>query len=118
MHSEVVVAVVVGFSRTGCGHNHRQGATSSTGIMILMRHDDVEVSVLRGAAHGPRALVEPLGEPKVGQLEVAAAVEQHVLGLDVAVHDVQVVEVLEREHKLERRVPEGTDAEYDKRVTW
>ena len=27
---EVVVAVVVGFSRTDDGHNHRQGATSCT----------------------------------------------------------------------------------------
>ena len=36
-HPDATAAVAVGFSRTGDGHNHRQGATSSTRRFIALR---------------------------------------------------------------------------------
>jgi len=46
---------------------------------------------------GPRVAVDAvLGEPKVRQLHVAVNVEQDVLGLEVAVDDVERVKVGQR----------------------
>ena len=60
--------------------------------------------VLGRAAERVRAAVDGvdvlLREPEVGQAHVALVVQQHVFGLEVAVDDVHLVQVLEREHDL------------------
>jgi hypothetical protein len=50
-------------------------------------HNIIERShqVLRRPAQGPRPVRDHLGEPEVGDLEVAVAVQQQVLGLEVPV---------------------------------
>src|SRR4029434_213772 len=45
---------------------------------------------------------ELLGEAKVGEADVSVAVQQDVLGLEVAVHDVARVQVLQGAHDLRR----------------
>jgi len=40
------------------------------------------------------------GEPEVAELDVAGGADQHVLGLEVAVEDPLLVEVLEAEEGL------------------
>ena len=75
------------------------------GLAVALGLDDLGREVLGRAAERPRAVLDQLGEAEVDDLQVALAVEQQVLGLEVAVDDVAVVEVLEREHH--RRAVEG-----------
>ena len=49
----------------------------------------------RGQYVGERDLVVDLGEAEVGELDVAALAQQHVVGLDVAVDDAVLVQVVE-----------------------
>lgn len=59
--------------------------------------------VLRRAAEGVGRLGcahVKLAEAEVAQCNVARVVEENVLGLEVAVHDVEAVQVLEREQEL------------------
>jgi len=58
--------------------------------------DDLGREVLGRAAQRVRAILDELGEAKVGDLDVPFAREQQVLGLEVAVHDALRVQVLER----------------------
>ena len=44
----------------------------------------------------PDSATHLLREAKVGDLDVAFSVEQDVLGLEVAIHNVQAVQVLQR----------------------
>lgn len=48
-------------------------------------------------AEGPRDVGDVFGEPKVGDLDVAVRAEEDVLRFQVAVDDVERVEVVERE---------------------
>jgi hypothetical protein len=50
---------------------------------------------LRGDLQAPAVLSEGLGQAKIGDLGVEALVEEHVAGLDVAVHDGRVSELVQ-----------------------
>jgi hypothetical protein len=65
-----------------------------------VREDVLGGDVARRAAERVRlvAVGEDLREAKVAELDVTRLVDEDVLGLEVAVHDVRLVEVLEREH--------------------
>jgi len=47
-------------------------------------------------------IVEFLGEPEVGQFEMTLAIEQQVLGFEIAVDEAQGVQVVERWDDLGR----------------
>ena len=61
--------------------------------------------VLRRAAQSVRARLAILGEPEVGQLQVALLVDQNVLRLQVTVDNVERVQVLEHQSDLCRVEP-------------
>mmetsp|Transcript_24197 Transcript_24197/g.63890 ORF Transcript_24197/g.63890 Transcript_24197/m.63890 type:complete len:496 (-) Transcript_24197:329-1816(-) len=71
---------------------------------VAVPQDDLGREVLGRAADGPRALVrrDDLGEAKVDNLEVAVLVDEQILGLEVAVGDEVVVQVLEGEGDVGR----------------
>mmetsp|Transcript_6810 Transcript_6810/g.12337 ORF Transcript_6810/g.12337 Transcript_6810/m.12337 type:complete len:208 (+) Transcript_6810:509-1132(+) len=75
-------------------------------VVVAVREHVFGRHVAGGAAKGvrPLAVLQHLGEPEVAQLDVALLVDEHVLGLKVAVDGVVVVEVGERED-------EGADVE-------
>ena len=52
------------------------------------------------AAQSPRAVLDDLGEAEVGDLHVAVGVVEDVLGLEIPVDDVEMMQVLEGEHDL------------------
>ena len=58
--------------------------------------------VLGGAAKGPRAVRDPLGEAEVCDFEVTFAVEKQVFRLQIPVHDGQWVQVVEGGDDLDR----------------
>ena len=66
--------------------------------------EDLGRKVFRSAAERVRprnVIVDALfAQSKIGQADVTAGVEQHVLGLEIAVDDVQPVDVLKRERDL------------------
>ena len=70
------------------------------GVRVALVDDDLRGEVFGGAAHGPRLVLDALGKAKVRDADVAFVVDQHVLGLEVAEHNVEVVQVLECEHGL------------------
>lgn len=70
---------------------------------VSFLRDDLRRHILRCADDGVRFGVgagEFLGDTEVSELEVAVGVEQDVFGFEVAVDDVHLVEVLEREEDL------------------
>lgn len=72
-------------------------------LAVSLLRDDLRRDVLRGAHDGVRFGVgagEFLGDTEVRELEVAVGVEEDVFRLEVAVYDVHLVEVLEREEDL------------------
>mmetsp|Transcript_5504 Transcript_5504/g.14531 ORF Transcript_5504/g.14531 Transcript_5504/m.14531 type:complete len:369 (-) Transcript_5504:845-1951(-) len=73
--------------------------------MALVR-DDLGCQILGRAAERPCAVLQDLREPEVDELEVAVFVEQQILGLEVAVDDLERVHV--RKHRGDgRRVKLG-----------
>ena len=58
--------------------------------------------VVRRAAQRPRGALAMLREPEVSDFNVPVEVEEDVLGLEVAVDDVERVQVVERERDLGR----------------
>lgn len=85
-------------------HQNAQGPPIH-GLVVPFAQNDLGREVLRGAAEGPRATLHPFGEPEVGDLQVALAVDQQVLRLQVPVNEVQIVQIFEREHDLSRVKP-------------
>jgi hypothetical protein len=71
-------------------------------LVVALGRDDLGREVVGRAAQRPGDVRHLFREAKVGDLEVAVAVEQQVLGLEVAVDDVHAVQVVEREHDLGR----------------
>ena len=63
---------------------------------------NARLTVIRRAAQRPRDIRHELGKPKVGHLDVSVRAEQQVFGLEVAVDDVERVQVVERERDLGR----------------
>ena len=70
------------------------------GLVVALAENDLGRQVLGRAAQCPRAALDALGEAEVGHLQVAVLVDKQVLGLQIAIQDLQVVQVLEREHDL------------------
>lgn len=62
--------------------------------------DNLRCQILGGAAQRPRSILQLLGETKVGDLQVAVPVQQQILRLQVPVHDVQRVQVLQGQDNL------------------
>ena len=69
-------------------------------LVVALGGHDLGRQVVGGTAEGPCDVGHLLGEAKVGDLEVAVAVEQQVLGLQVAVDDVVRVQVVEGQGDL------------------
>jgi hypothetical protein len=69
-------------------------------LVVAFRGDDFGGQVVGRAAERPCDVGHLFGETKVGNLEVTMAVEQQVLGLQVAVDDVVRVQVVEGEGDL------------------
>lgn len=55
---------------------------------------------MKGEDGTPRHIIHTLGESEVCQLDTTLVINQHILWLQVAVEDVEVVEVFERQHCL------------------
>lgn len=71
-------------------------------LVVALGCDYLWREVVWRAAQGPCDVGHLLGEAEVGDLEVAVAVEQQVLGLQVTVDDVVRVQVVERERDFGR----------------
>lgn len=70
-------------------------------VSLLGPHDDLGSQVLGRAAEGEGAVVgQFLSEAKVGDLHVSLAVDQQVLGLQVAVDDILLVHVADGQQDL------------------
>eukprot|EP00048_Salpingoeca_helianthica_P015277 m.225942 g.225942 ORF g.225942 m.225942 type:complete len:440 (-) comp16834_c0_seq1:103-1422(-) len=80
-------------------HKHTNGPPVD-GVSIALVDDDLRGKILRGAAHGVGAVVDALGKAKVGEANVSAVVNEHVLGLEVAEHNVDVVQKVKRKNGL------------------
>ena len=66
-------------------------------LSVAIRLNNFGSKVFRRATKGPGTVVYDFGEPEIGQAEVSAGVEEEVLGLEIAVDDVEGVEILEGE---------------------
>ena len=71
-------------------------------LVVAFALDDLRGQVLGGAAQGPGSVSHPLGEPEVGDLEVALPVEKQVFRLEVSVDDGKRVKVVEGRDDLDR----------------
>lgn len=69
------------------------------GETVALLPEHLGSNVLWGSAHAERLdvviLREDLGDAKISDLDVSIFVQQHVLRLEVAVHDIPAVEVLD-----------------------
>lgn len=86
-----------GLAHTG---NARRADVPVDRLVVALGGDDLGRKVVRGAAEGPCDVRHLLGEAKIGDLEVAVAVEQQVLGLQVTVDDVVRVQVVQGQGDL------------------
>lgn len=69
-------------------------------VLRTLPRDDFRSDVLGRAAKRERATRDVFAEPKVRELSVPVDVEQYVLGLNVPVHQVQLVQVLDGQQHL------------------
>jgi hypothetical protein len=68
-------------------------------VAVALVEDKLGREILGSAAQRPRGARHFLGKPKVGQLRVAPRIDEHVLGLEIAVRDAPVVQVFKRERE-------------------
>ena len=80
--------------------NARRADVPVDRFVVALGGNDLGRQVVRGAAKGPCDVRHLLGKAKVGDLEVAVAVEQQILGLQVTVDDVVRVQVVQRQGDL------------------
>jgi hypothetical protein len=80
-------------------HQHTKGPVVHP-LVVALALDDLRRSVLGRAAHGVSLVLHKLGKSKVGQLEVAARIEDEVLRLEIAVDDRLLVQILESKQHL------------------
>ena len=52
------------------------------------------------AAESPCAIIDALCKAKVGKLHVSNTVEKHILGLEITISNIKVVEILHRQDCL------------------
>ena len=64
-------------------------------LVVTFRGHDLGSEIIWGTAERPSDIRNLLGETKIGDLEMAVPVEKQVLGLQVAVDDVQRVQVVQ-----------------------
>lgn len=67
-------------------------------LSVAVRLDDFWRKVLGRPAQRPRTVVDNFGETEIRETDVAAGIQEQVLGLQVTIDDVEGVEVLEREN--------------------
>lgn len=66
-------------------------------VLLASGLDHLWRQVVQGSAHGVAAIVGRVHAPaKIADFDLAVDADQNVLGLDVAVHDVLLMQVLER----------------------
>uniref|UniRef100_A0A182Q467 Uncharacterized protein n=1 Tax=Anopheles farauti TaxID=69004 RepID=A0A182Q467_9DIPT len=83
-------------------------------LVVALAQDDLRREILGRAAQRPGSALDALREPKVRHLQVALRVDQQILRLQIAVDQIEIVQVLEREHDLggvEARVRLGEPAD-------
>lgn len=66
-------------------------------LAMALVHNNLRCDLLRRATQCLRLGGAVLGEPEISDLQVAVTVDQHVLGLEVALDDVLAVQVFEDE---------------------
>jgi len=71
-------------------------------LVVALAENDLGREIFRRATQGPRPTLYPLGEAKVGDLQVTLRVDQQILRLQIPVDQIEVVQVLEREYDLGR----------------
>jgi hypothetical protein len=64
-------------------------------VRVALVDDDLRSKVLGSTAHCPRLVLHALGESEVRDAHVPAMVNEHVLGLQVTEHNINVVEKIE-----------------------
>lgn len=69
-------------------------------LQYTLPRDNFRSDVLGRAAERERATRDVFAEPKVRELSVPVDVQQYVLGLNVPVHQVQLVQVLDGQQHL------------------
>lgn len=72
------------------------------GLAVSLVQQDLRREVLRGSAEGVCPAFDDLGEPEIGEFQVAVGADEQVLGLEVSVDDILRVQVLEHGRHLRR----------------
>lgn len=69
-------------------------------LVVALGGNDLWGKIVGRTTESPRDIDDLLGEAKVGDLEVAMAVEKQIFGLQVSIDNVHVMQVLKREDNL------------------
>jgi hypothetical protein len=93
----------------------RKGALPVNRLVVALVANNLWCQVVRGTAQCPRLVRDPLGKAKVSNLQVAVAVQKEVLGFQVSVDDIPLVQVLQGQRdfggvELGYRIGEALDA--------
>uniref|UniRef100_A0A182TKX5 Uncharacterized protein n=1 Tax=Anopheles melas TaxID=34690 RepID=A0A182TKX5_9DIPT len=69
-------------------------------LVVALAQDDLGREILGRAAQRPGSALDALGEAEIGHLQVALRVDQQVFRLQIAIDQVEIVQILERQHNL------------------